>query len=97
MGCSGEKEKIEDKMMEIKLERMEIKMEKEKELKKLCEMQGRSIKRTHIPDYIDPQFAREKQIEDYDDDEEIEFDKSTNIKKKKKGKNKNKNKKNKKH
>ena len=39
MGCSGEKEKLEDRMMLIKLARMEIQMEKEKELKKLSEME----------------------------------------------------------
>ena len=43
MGCSGAKEKLEDKMMLIKLKRMEIQMEKEKELKKLSEMEGRPI------------------------------------------------------
>ena len=33
MGCSGDKEKLEDQMMLVKLKRMEIQMEKEKELK----------------------------------------------------------------
>ena len=78
MGCAGEREKIEDKMMLMKLERMEVQMEKEKELKKLSEIEGHKIKRKQIPDYIDPTFAREKQI--YDDDDEIE-DKKTEDKK----------------
>ena len=78
MGCAGEREKIEDKMMLMKLERMEVQMEKEKELKKLSELEGHKIKRKQIPDYIDPTFAREKQI--YDDDDEIE-DKKTEDKK----------------
>ena len=69
MGCAGAREKIEDRMMLVKLERMEIQMEKEKELKKLSELEGHSIKRSHIPDYIDPKFAKEKQIYDDDDDE----------------------------
>ena len=34
MGCTGAKEKLEDRMMLMKLKRMEIQMEKEKELKK---------------------------------------------------------------
>ena len=34
MGCGSAREKIEDEMMVYKLERMEIQMQKEKELKK---------------------------------------------------------------
>ena len=66
MGCSGAKEKLEDQMMLMKLARMEIQMEKEKELKKLSEMEGKPIQRGVIPDYIDPVFAKEKNL--YDDD-----------------------------
>ena len=85
MGCSGPREKIEDKMMLMKLERMEIQMEKEKELSKLSQIEGRKIKPGHVPDYIDPKFAKEKNI--YDDDELDENnDKKTDIN----GKNKNK-------
>ena len=69
MGCAGAKEKIEDKMLLVKLERMEIQMEKEKHLKKLEEIEGHTIRRSYVPDYIDPKFAREKQIYD---DEDIE-------------------------
>ena len=85
MGCAGEKEKLEDKMMLMKLERMELQMEKEKQLKKLSELEGHEIKRNHIPDYIDPKFAREKQI--YDDDDENARDKKTDesLRKTKKG------------
>ena len=75
MGCGGAREKIEDKMMLMKLERMEVQMEKEKELKKLADLEGHTIKRKHIPDYIDPKFAREKQI--YDDDDDDIGDKKT--------------------
>ena len=67
MGCSGPREKIEDKMMLMKLERMEIQMEKEKELSKLSQIEGHKIKPCHVPDYIDPKFAKEKNI--YDDDD----------------------------
>ena len=66
MGCSGAKEKLEDQMMLMKLQRMEIQMEKEKELKKLSEMEGKPIQRGVIPDYIDPVFAKEKNL--YDDE-----------------------------
>ena len=46
-------------MMLMKLARMEIQIEKEKELKKLSEMQGKPVQRGVIPDYIDPVFAKE--------------------------------------
>ena len=90
MGCAGAREKIEDKMMLMKLERMEVQMEKEKELKKLEEIEGHKIKRGHVPDYIDPKFAREKQIydEDDDDDDEIENKNTDDNKKGKKSKKK---------
>ena len=84
MGCSGTKEKLEDKMMLIKLARMEIQMEKEKELKKLSEMEGKPVQRVIVPDYIDPVFAKENNL--YED--EILFDsksKKGNKKKIKKG------------
>lgn len=83
MGCSGPREKLEDKMMLMKLERMEIQMEKEKELNKLSQIEGHKIKPVHVPDYIDPKFAKEKNI--YDDDDDLD-DKKTDAN----GKNKNK-------
>ena len=81
MGCSGAKEKLEDQMMLMKLARMEIQMEKEKELKKLSEMEGKPVKRGIVPDYIDPVFAREKNL--YDDDFVLN-DKKTDVSNKKK-------------
>ena len=62
MGCGSPREKLEDEMMVYKLERMAIQMEKEKELKKLAEIEGHQIERSQIPDYIDPQFAKEKRL-----------------------------------
>ena len=62
MGCGTAREKLEDEMMVYKLERMEIQMQKEKELKKLAEIEGHIIERHQIPDYIDPQFAKEKKL-----------------------------------
>ena len=98
MGCAGAKEKIEDQMMLMKLERMEVQMEKEKELKKLSELEGHEIKRRSIPDYIDPKFAKEKQIYDEDEYDEIRDKKTDDTIRNsvKKGKNKNKDKKDKK-
>ena len=62
MRCSGDVQIIKDKMMLIQLEWMEIQMAKEKELKKLFEIEGGPIERKNIPDYIDPVFARENNI-----------------------------------
>ena len=62
MGCGSAREKIEDEMMVYKLERMEIQMEKEKELKKLAEIEGHTIERHKIPDYIDPEFAKQRKL-----------------------------------
>ena len=70
MGCGSAREKIEDKMMVYKLERMEIQMEKEKELKKLAEIEGHAIERNKIPDYIDPKFAKERKLYEEDKDED---------------------------
>jgi hypothetical protein len=66
MCCSGEKEKLEDRILLMKLDRMEIQMQKEIALKKLAD-KGVAVKQGFIPDYIDPVFAKENNI--YDDDE----------------------------
>ena len=73
MGCGTAREKLENEMMVYKLERMEIQMEKEKELKKLAEIEGHTIERHFIPDYIDPEFAKEKRL--YADQRNIKNDK----------------------
>ena len=62
MGCSSAREKIEDQIMQIKLKRIEIQMERENRVKQLSEMEGRRIYYQKIPDYIDPKFAIEKNI-----------------------------------
>ena len=67
MGCAGAKESLEDKILLMKLDLMEIQMEKEKEIKRLFEMHGEPVKIGIVPDYIDPVFAKEKNI--YDGDE----------------------------
>ena len=94
MGCGSAREKIEDEMMVYKLERMEIQMEKEKELKKLAEIEGHTIERHNIPDYIDPEFAKQRKLyEEYQDDQKSKKNKNKNnnnaedLSKKKKKKN----------
>ena len=68
MGCAGDREKIEDKIMLMKLKRMEIQMEKEKHIKKLSDIDGHSVKWGEIPDYIDPEFAKKNNIYDENND-----------------------------
>ena len=62
MGCSSPQEKIEDQMMKIKLLRIDIQMERENKIKQLSEMTGKKIKYKNIPDYIDPEFAKQNYI-----------------------------------
>ena len=62
MGCGSPREKLENLMIAYKLERMDVQMEKEKELRKLAEIEGHDIKRYQVPDYIDPKFAKEKRL-----------------------------------
>ena len=68
MGCAGAKETLEDKMLLMKLDRLEIQMRKEVELKKLNEKYGEPIRKSIVPDYIDPEFAKENNLdENYED------------------------------
>ena len=79
MGCSA-KESLEDQMLLMKLDRLEIQMEKEMQLKKLGEMHGAPVRKSIIPDYIDPVFAKENNLyegedeDDNDDDEDQDFE-----------------------
>ena len=68
MGCAGAKETLEDKMLLMKLDRLEIQMRKEVEIKKLNEKYGEPIRKSIVPDYIDPEFAKEYNLdENYED------------------------------
>ena len=62
MGCGSTKEKIENEMIAMKLERVGIQMERRNQIKLLEEMDGRKIKEPTIPDYsvLSP---KEKNIE----------------------------------
>ena len=62
MGCSSPQEKIEDQMMKIKLLRIDIQMERENKIKQLSEMTGNKITYNNIPDYIDPEFAKQNYL-----------------------------------
>ena len=51
MGCATTKEKIEANMMKLKLERVDIRTEREERIKQLQELTGEKIERKPIPDY----------------------------------------------
>ena len=56
MGCESVKEKVEDEMVKMKLEREEIRTERYKILKILNEIDGGHRKAPIIHDKIDPEF-----------------------------------------
>jgi hypothetical protein len=63
MGCSSQREKLENEMMNMQIMRLEVQMEKYNLLKKLSEIDNQKFEHINvIPDYIDPKFAVEKKI-----------------------------------
>ena len=60
MGCGSPQKDLENQIMVMKLERVNIQMERVQNLKLLEEMDGCKRKINSIPDYIDPQFAEEQ-------------------------------------
>ena len=52
MGCGNMKEKLENEMVKMKMERVEVQMERKKQLNLLKEIDGCEIKLAQIPDYI---------------------------------------------
>lgn len=53
MGCSSSREKLESRMLMLKLKRIEIKQEREERIKALEKLLGKKIPRKSIPDYIE--------------------------------------------
>ena len=88
MGASSAREKLESKMLKLKLRRVEIKQERMERVKQLEEITGKEIIREPIPDYID-HSEDEINIEDLEnengelEDEIIEVKKEKKTKKKK--------------
>ena len=63
MGCTSVREKLENEMMNIQILRLEIQMERYNQLKKLSKLENHKINYVNvIPDYIDPNFAKEHNI-----------------------------------
>ena len=60
MGCGSTQKNIENEMMIMELERVNLQMERRKNLKMLEDLDGIKRKANVIPDYIDPQFAKNK-------------------------------------
>jgi len=59
MGCSNPKENLEDQIMIIKLKRIAIQMEREKNLKILSEIEGRNIDDDNLPEYLASRNVRQ--------------------------------------
>ena len=60
MGCGNAKKEIENQMMIMQLERVNIQMERAKNLKLLEDIDGIKRKTISIPDYIDPKFSQQR-------------------------------------
>lgn len=61
MGCGNTKEKIEDELMNAKMERIEIQYERQRQMNILKELGCDSeYKQPIIPDYTNPQVENEK-------------------------------------
>ena len=60
MGCGTSKEKIENEMIQMKMARSEIQMERFNQMKLLKEIDGTELKAPIIPDYIDENFLKDK-------------------------------------
>ena len=91
MGCSTTREKIESKMLKLKLRRVEIKQERNKQIKELEKITGKHVNRQEIEDYVDELFTVDQNINnqsDFEKDRKIENEtkKSNNSNKKRKKK-----------
>ena len=56
MGCGSAREKLENEMILMKLERIGIQMERQNQVKLLENIDGRKIKLPEIPDYLEPKL-----------------------------------------
>ena len=56
MGCGTAREKLENEMIMMKLERIGIQMERQNQIKLLEDIDGRKIRVPKIPDYLDSKY-----------------------------------------
>ena len=69
MGCGTPKEKLENEIIAMKLERVGVQMERRNQIKLLEDIDGVKINEPNIPDYLDAK-SKEK---------DISIDKSSNM------------------
>ena len=62
MGCGTSKEKVENEMMKLQMERAQVQMERINQIKLLEEIGYRPAKRRSIPDYIAPETNINKKM-----------------------------------
>ncbi len=60
MGCGNAREKLENEMVMMKLERIGIQMERQNQLQLLEKIDGKKMKVYKIPDYIETKELRKK-------------------------------------
>ena len=70
MGCSNPKENLVDQIMVLKLKRIVIQMEREKNLKILSEIEGRNIDDNNLPEYLASRNVKQSQNININYDEE---------------------------
>ena len=89
MGATSAREKIESKMLKLKLRRVEIKQERIERVKQLEAITGKEIIREPIPDYVDhseDEINPEEMESEENEDEIVKTKNNKNNNKKKKEK-----------
>ena len=86
MGCSTTREKLESRMLVLKLKKIEINQEREERIKDLQRITGKPVIRNEIPDYIDysndmnDELNSEKSYENNNNERQNNFNKNSNSK-----------------
>ena len=84
MGCSTTREKLESRMLVLKLKKIEINQEREERIKDLQRITGKPVIRNEIPDYIDysndmnDELNSEKSYENNNNERQNNFNKNSN-------------------
>jgi hypothetical protein len=86
MGCSTTREKLESRMLVLKLKKIKINQEREERIKDLQRITGKPVIRNEIPDYIDysndmnDELNSEKSYENNNNVRQNNFNKNSNSK-----------------
>ena len=62
MGCGNPREKVENEMIKMKMQRTVIQMERNNQLKLLRDIDGKELKFQKIPDYIDESMCTNQDV-----------------------------------